>query len=136
MKDLIILNPPSMSIEQVEELPLYAFINCAGSTAATAAVFNYPTDGRFIKVRLTATFVDASNFGVLLTNSFAVPGTNLVPIEYEVFANGPNGDSVTAYLSAGAFVDGTTSVSIPCGKGKIITPVAGNSVTPVWGEIG
>lgn len=141
MKDLVIYAPsllgtPFFSIVEVEEMPWLVSINCAGNSAGTAAFFG-GIPGKFMKVIVNASFVDASNFGLQISNPY-IPGTSnpSIPVEYEIFSNGPNGDSITVYLATGTFVDGSTSVSIPCGQGKIIREINDSFSSPIYGIIG
>jgi hypothetical protein len=130
-----IINPP-ICFDQVEDEPMLALVQCTGNSAATAAAFIVPNGSRFFKVRVTANFVDANNYALLLSAGYVLPDNGVpIPIEYVIFANGPNGDSITVFLNAGALVDGSTSLSIPCGSGRIISAIGGNLLIPVWGVI-
>lgn len=142
MKNVYVYAPnqigaPFFAKEKSEDHPLYIWMNCAGNSSGSSPLAPLPLDTTFTKVHITASFVDTANFGLLLGPSYQPGDGNpaYAPIEYTVFANGPNGDSITLYLSVGTFVDGSTSLSIPCGKGKIISAIT-PGLSPIWGVIG
>lgn len=128
----------SFNVGRLEEanFPLgtaYINIACAGNSSSPSP--QIPTVDQSLRIVVVANYVDASNFGV----TFPYLNNGLVaPVEVDIFANGPNGQSITVFLPSGyQFVDGSTSIAIPCGRGNKFTVIGRVGVlnSPVIGYI-
>ncbi len=107
-------------------------VQCAGTNLATAASF-WPafTEGAIdIKnIVVFAKYVDASNFAI------KIPTSNQ-QYRFTIFASSvtfPSSGSIEAFLDYGTFVDGSNSLVIPAGTGRLLRVVALTGGTPVWG---
>lgn len=112
---------------------LYRAINCAGTDLASAAAIWPTSTGTAIATKeivITARYVDASNYAVKL------PTINQ-DYQFTIFASAtsfPSSGDVTVFLSGSdKFVDGTTSVVIPAGTGKLFRIIDLDSGNAVWG---
>jgi len=119
-------------ITEVNDGVLLAHIQCAGTSLSTASQAPGASAANLSKAIIVATYVDASNFGLVLP-SFG--GALLEDVE--IYAMGPDGVSITVFLPGStALVDGSVSIDIPTGTGKTLRVIGGNPFARIIGVMG